>query len=783
MTVYSAYDTVKPANIAENPINFPCSGLWGNLLGPGLIIVTNLLLFHRSLRGYFLADDFVHIDYLNRVMQGNYLELLKNFTGNWMQAEGTTFYRPLISITLAADYLFSGANPLGYHISNLAYHTACAVALYLVGNLIFQGFLKEQENKTKPRLAGFLAAMLFSLYPLHCEVVNWVIARVDSVCLTFHLLAFYAFLQLQRKLKSEQSTGKTWFVCLVLFILSLMSKEMAVILPPLAALYLFFSLDAVSLPARIWQSLKRTAPLWAALLGYLGLRALFLHTLAGGYEGSIGSGLAKSLFKRWTDGSLIRILLPLNWDVFGGNNSLAKNLKTIYFLGIGNFIVYLTRSRKLSYLKMLVFTVGWFALALAPTYQVWNLTENLQGGRFLYFASAPLSLFLALLLAAPLLAPTPSGILKRSQSFLACILLTLLTLLFAQITRGNNQVWISAQKELMRFRQALSAEAAADSRKLAVLNLPQSYKGAHMLYNAATMSVMLKPPLSEQDLRERILTFEPATFGDSELIRPARVRQLIKQGGCRFFLWQRDKQELEPLQLTLPENTGSLNISPAAPLTVAPGERATLPELDLNPLAMDRIILNMDGEQARLTFTSDKGRTMEVLAPIDGKSKKLEVNLSERKGFLALEKIESLTVSPASGAITIYGATIPPLDKLPELAVDGKDFAMDNDGIARLKGSKPTFSYDVSFIPGAKSAMFELSKPNSWFEHYTGTFKDHNPSPEADISGQLNRPQGKNIPLSVTGVKGHGFFELRVVGLDQNHKPTGYFSEPLCFQL
>ncbi|HMY55112.1 MAG TPA: hypothetical protein PK671_19285, partial [Candidatus Obscuribacter sp.] len=292
-----------------------------------------------------------------------------------------------------------------------------------------------------------------------------------------------------------------------------------------------------------------------------------------------------------------------------------------------------------------------------------------------------------------------------------------------------------------------------------------------------------KPPLSEQDLRERILTFEPATFGDSELIRPARVRQLIKQGGCRFFLWQRDKQELEPLQLTLSENTGSLNISPAAPLTVAPGERATLRELDLNPLAMDRIILNMDGEQARLTFTSDKGRTMEVLAPIDGKSKKLEVNLSERKGFLALEKIESLTVSPASGAITIYGATIPPLDKLPELAVDGKDFAMDNDGIARLKGSKPTFSYDVSFIPGAKSAMFELSKPNSWFEHYTGTFKDHNPSPEADISGQLNRPQGKNIPLSVTGVKGHGFFELRVVGLDQNHKPTGYFSEPLCFQL
>ncbi|HMX46537.1 MAG TPA: hypothetical protein PK671_25385, partial [Candidatus Obscuribacter sp.] len=119
MTVYSAYDTAKPANIAENPINFPCSGLWGNLLGPGLIIVTNLLLFHRSLRGYFLADDFVHIDYLNRVMQGNYLELLKNFTGNWMQAEGTTFYRPLISITLAADYLFSGANPLGYHISNL----------------------------------------------------------------------------------------------------------------------------------------------------------------------------------------------------------------------------------------------------------------------------------------------------------------------------------------------------------------------------------------------------------------------------------------------------------------------------------------------------------------------------------------------------------------------------------------------------------------------------------------------------------------------------------------
>ena len=783
MTVYSAYDTVKPANIAGNPVNFPCSGFWGTLLGPCLIIVTNLLLFQRSLRGYFLADDFVHIDYLNRVMQGNYQELLYNFTGNWMQAEGTTFYRPLISITLAVDYLFSGANPLGYHISNLAYHTACALGLYFVGSLLFKGFIKDEQDKTRPGLAGFLAAMLFSLYPLHCEVVNWVIARVDSVCLAFHLLAFYAFLKLQQRLKAEQSTGKTWLVCLLLFILSLMSKEMAVILPPLAALYIFSSLDQGSLPAKIGQSLKKTAPLWATLLAYLGLRVLFLHTLSGGYEGSIGSGLSKSLFKRWTDGSLIRILLPLNWDVFGGNNSLAKNLKTIYFLAIGNFSVFLLRSRNLAYLKMLAFTVGWFALALAPTYQVWNLTENLQGGRFLYFASAPLSLFLALLLAAPLLAPTSAGMLKRSQSFLSVVLIALLSLLFAQITRGNNQVWVSAQKELMHFRKALALAAAEGSGKLAVLNLPQSYKGAHMLYNAATMSVMLKPPLSERDLRERILTFEPATFGDSELIKPGRVRQLLKEGDCRFFLWQRERQELQPLYLSLPENTGTLSLKPAAPLTVAPGERATVQELALNPLGTDRIILNMEGEQARLTFTSEQGRTMEVIAPIDKTSKKLEVNLSERKSFLALGKVSSLTVSPTNGAITIYGATLLSLDKVPELTVDGKNFALDNDGIARLKGEKPTFSYDVSFIPGAKSAMFELSKPNSWFEHYTGTFKDQKTSPEADISGQLNRPQGKNIPLSVTGVKGHGFFELRVVGLDQDNKPTGYFSEPLCFQL
>src|SRR5688572_29497359 len=109
LSIYIQSDLCKPAQGA----GYNNSAAWSFIVA---LIAINLLCLYRSLSGYFLADDFIHIAYLTNVCNGHLEALLANFTGNWMQTQGTQFYRPFISLTLALDYLIGGGQPLIFHL-------------------------------------------------------------------------------------------------------------------------------------------------------------------------------------------------------------------------------------------------------------------------------------------------------------------------------------------------------------------------------------------------------------------------------------------------------------------------------------------------------------------------------------------------------------------------------------------------------------------------------------------------------------------------------------------
>ncbi len=257
------------------------------------------------------------------------------------------------------------------------------------------------------RLGGLASALLFSASPLHCEVVAWIIARVDSVACMFYLASFSLYLLSRRR---AQKTSRLMLgLSLFCFALSLCSKEMAVTLPPTIFLLLFLTESggtAEGLRKKFFGACKKTLPFWALLAAYFVLRTLALGTISGGYQGSIGEGLSNSLAKRWLlDGSFLRVLFPLNLDVFGHGHGLFKTLKLLYILAGVNFgLAFLTAKQKSPAIKAFVFGVGWLVLTLLPTYQVWNLTETLQGSRFIYFGTMPLAFLLALMVIPPAVA-------------------------------------------------------------------------------------------------------------------------------------------------------------------------------------------------------------------------------------------------------------------------------------------------------------------------------------------------------------------------------------------
>lgn len=769
-------------------------------LAIGAIVLVNLFTFRHSFGGYFLADDFVHVDYLYHAIDQNFMPLLANFWGNWMQAQGTTFYRPLISLSLALDYLISGPNPLTFHISNWLYQTIASALMFLLAGQIGEKF--RPGEKTLNRSLALACGIIFSVYPLHCEVVNWVIARVDSIALVFCLVSFWLHLK-----SAQEKESVTYKLSLLAFLFGLMSKEMAVTLPPTLLLFHLLSAGGTTskgVKERLLSAVKETKHFWIILIVYLLFRLAVLGTISGGYEGSVGQGLSNSLAKRWLDGSLLRILFPFNIDVFGSKHSLSVQLKAVYLAMLINFTaaLILAKSRSTT-VRGLLFAIGWLILSLLPTYQVWNLTAALQGSRFIYYGTAPIALIFAWLLF-PVEArnwPVLSSLRLAAAGWFSVVLLI--------ITSGNNQPWNHAMREVSRFRGAVEEQALAlkPEQKLCLLNVPHTYRGAHMLYNAATMSVLLRKPLTKEAIYDRIISFEPATFGDPDLINISRWRSKTMPDS-KMFRWDRNSMTLEPIVFA-PEGNSSIKLTNLSKVDLDNETKYISRELTLNARTPDYIDISLDLDQVKqypdavitLTALSPSNQTCQFSQALNlaeprteqkDMRSRLRFDVSEHKQWLALGQINQITLS-VQGLSQGLGLE----EKLhireiisgnlqgqrPTIECDRKTLVEDGDGICRPHGKIPSFNFDATMVPGAVSVYVEVSKPNSWFEHYSGSFRSKSKSPEAQFSHTLGKLKGNGVPITFTGVKGPGFFQMRLAAQDQEGNVIGYFSDPLNFQL
>jgi len=125
-------------------------------------------------------------------------------------------YHPLTIISLAVNYAISGLDPSSYLIFNLFLHL-------LNTSLVFY-FIWMISDKNM-WVAGF-TALIFGIHPMHVESVAWVSERKDVL---YTLFFFLSLIQYWRFLQTGKSSS-FWF-CFLLFILSLLSKPAAIILP------------------------------------------------------------------------------------------------------------------------------------------------------------------------------------------------------------------------------------------------------------------------------------------------------------------------------------------------------------------------------------------------------------------------------------------------------------------------------------------------------------------------------------------------------------------------
>ncbi|MBF0518148.1 MAG: tetratricopeptide repeat protein [Nitrospirae bacterium] len=189
------------------------TGSSGDIITAAIFIIVLTVFVFIEVRGFDFVnlDDTKYIFENQRVIHGLTLD-------NVLWAFKTTYsfyWQPLTWLTHMLDIEMYGLNAGGHHITNLIIHILNSILLFYAFYLINTDMLRS----------GALAA-LFALHPMHVESVAWIAERKDVLTAFFYIAAVALYFSYAKK-----PSLKKYIYVTIAFILSIMSKPMAVTLP------------------------------------------------------------------------------------------------------------------------------------------------------------------------------------------------------------------------------------------------------------------------------------------------------------------------------------------------------------------------------------------------------------------------------------------------------------------------------------------------------------------------------------------------------------------------
>jgi hypothetical protein len=738
-----------------------------------------------------------------------------NFTGTFMQIAAIQVYRPFQLVCEMIDWSIFKTNAQGWYAFNLAYFVACVSFVYLVVRRLL-----SEWGQARAGFIGLFAAALFAFNPLRCESISWMVGRVDVVAALFYLASFYLFLQ-PRKLGTTAGA-------IACFIAGLLIKEMPVGLPVVLFALTWLGLarqseaeldgspsavrhDLPSLMVRSKRAFSETYPWWITLALYFAVRIKCLGTAVGGYAAGLGGGPFGAVSKWLDPDTLHRLFFPFNISVVPEPNVYSTAL-TVAFGGVVALTVLRLMTNSMPW-RWLTFCAVWLATCAAPIFQLWGIGYQLEGGRFFYFLSIPLAMVLAMLALAPY-RNDQERVLSRNATIIGALLLSVIAFAWAKVAMLTNTNWVNAGKEVRRFHEAcLDLVKKNPNQKFVILGVPERSAGAHQILNGTTFSTLFVPPFSESRLADRFVNFEPIMFGPEGLVNESRLRSCVSKG-FPILCWDREKRELEPVQIKLSDSADlptSVSIAPTFDGSVSAqtvghtamsctnglitlkhvmaddGVRITIPSIrtaDYDSLEFDAAIKG--GAPLRKVQTvwfssnNDLGgidNTASETIRTTGKEQHLRIRLSHHWRWFVPETVNALLILPGTAEqvslknIRLVRSEIesPTLQSIPN--------HLTGPGIVTLAAKKLRMVVNPRSVPGAASALIEVGKPSSFYD----TIEDAGTS--AETSAVINANLGGET--TITGAqfksifKNPGFYQLRARCLDSQAKPIGYFSDPI----
>lgn len=206
------------------------------------------------------------------------------------------YYRPILTVSFMIDAQIGGAAPFIYHLTNILLHGAAACLVFMLARALSQ----------RPQSA-FVYAAIFCVHPALTQAVAWVPGRNDILLAIFVLLAVLAFLRY-----CETGAFLAYAASVLFFWLSLFTKESALILLGLAAIFL--------MAARKNRYIRKGWPLIALGWGAVAVFWFLMRSaaLVSSHDRSTIGGMYDAVMKSLPAFMIYigKIFLPFNLSVF-----------------------------------------------------------------------------------------------------------------------------------------------------------------------------------------------------------------------------------------------------------------------------------------------------------------------------------------------------------------------------------------------------------------------------------------------------------------------------------
>jgi len=215
------------AKIYKKPAKPPETKKWVHAVFIAVILIAVFTAYAGSLQNGFIWDDeFLVRDNLYIKGFGHLKEIFSSYLAS-SSNNINNFYRPIQDLSYMIDRFLWGDDPMGFHLTNVMLHATCAILVYLL-------FVRIAGNH---RIA-FITGLLFGIHPVNTEAVTYIAGRADPLYLLFFLLSFLLFLKTLNSFeKSHKTDPRLYGLSLIFYIVSILSKEIGLILPALLFLY------------------------------------------------------------------------------------------------------------------------------------------------------------------------------------------------------------------------------------------------------------------------------------------------------------------------------------------------------------------------------------------------------------------------------------------------------------------------------------------------------------------------------------------------------------------